>query len=88
MALLCCLPGGRTESAEPEPPPPPEPPAMMPSGKWLGDRAQFDPRPYDETLLGDGLLGQFLIVPEPVTRHLLFQASEFRDHRGEVKDPP
>jgi hypothetical protein len=34
------------------------PAARRSYGKWIGQRGQYDPRPYDRTLIGDGLLGR------------------------------
>jgi len=31
---------------------------MLPLGKWLDERGPFDPRPYNDTVFGDGLLNR------------------------------
>ena len=35
-----------------------EPERRRAAGKWLTERGPSDPRPYDDTLLGDGVLGR------------------------------
>ena len=50
IALLWAATGHGAEIDEPQPKTGP------PTGKWLADRGPYDPRPYEDTLLGDGLL--------------------------------